>query len=134
MAETAPDIFLSYTREDTRFVQAVADELSRQGVQARDTADLRFAPGTSWVDPVAEMLAASDVVVLFLGAATGWPWQNFEIGVALGGCKHVVPVYVTEDAMRTALPTLRDFDGIDAHDQTPHQVAGQIVRAIRVAA
>jgi hypothetical protein len=134
MTESTPDIFLSYTREETRFVAAVADELSRHGVVARDLASVRFGSGTSWMDPVAEALAASDVVVVFLGASTASPWQNFEIGAALGGRKQVVPVYVSEDAVRTALPTLRDFEGIDAHDRTPHQVADQIVRAIGVAA
>jgi hypothetical protein len=133
MTETTPDIFLSYTRDETRFAVAVADELSRQGVVTRDLADLRFAPGIGWVDPVAEALRAADVVVVFLGAATGSPWQNFEIGAALGGDKQIVPVYLIEEAMRTALPLLRDFNGIDAHARTPHQVADHIVRAIGVA-
>ena len=133
MPETTPDIFLSYTRDETRVAVAVADELSCQGVVIRDLTKLRFAPGTSWMDPVAEALAAADVVVLFLGADTGSPWQNFEIGVALGGDKQIVPVYLIEDAMRTALPLLRSFDGIDAHARTPRQVADHIVRAIAVA-
>ena len=134
MAELAPDIFLSHTLDDTPFVRAVADELSRQGVAARDTADARMGAGTSWVDPVAEALAASDVVVVFVGPVTESPWQNFEIGAAVGADKRVVPVYLTEGAMRTAPAPLWGFDGIDAHAQTPRQVAYQIIRAIGVAA
>ena len=115
-------------------VRAVADELSRQGVAARDTADARMGAGTSWVDPVAEALVASDVVVVFVGPVTESPWQNFEIGAAVGADKRVVPVYLTEGAMRTAPAPLWGFDGIDAHAQTPRQVAYQIIRAIGVAA
>jgi len=134
MAESPPDIFLSYTRAQSRFVRAVADELSRQGVATCDMGDARDGPGVSWVDPVADTLAASDIVVVFIGAASDSPWQNFEIGMAVGGHKQVVPVYVTEDAISPADALLSMFESIDAHAQTPRQVADHIVRLIGVAA
>jgi hypothetical protein len=114
-------------------VRWLIDHMRLQGVDPW-YASRQIAAGTSWADEVARALAASDVVVVFLGAGDDSPWRNFEIGAAVGGGKRVVPVYVTEGAIRTAPETLMMFEGIDAHDKKPEQVATEIVRAIGVAA
>lgn len=133
MADAASNIFLSYTGREARFVRAVAAEMRMQGIDPW-FADQEITAGTRWPNEVARVLAASDVVVVFIGAISDSPWFLFEIGAAVGAGKQVVPVYVTEGAMRTAPAPLVMFDGIDAHDQTPEQVALEIARVIGVAA
>lgn len=133
MADASPRIFLSYTRREAPFVRAVADRLRMQGIDPW-FADQDIVAGAPWADEVARALGMAEVVVVFVGAASASPWLNFEIGVAVGGGKLIVPVYMTEGAMRNGPGPLMTFQAIPAHDQTPEQVALQIVRAIGLAA
>ncbi len=132
MADATANIFLSYAGHEP-FVRAVAAQMRLQGIDPWFDGREIIA-GTRWPDEVARVLAASDVVVVFIGAASDSPWFLFEIGAAVGGRKKVVPVYLTEGAMRTAPAPLTMFQGIDAHDQTPEQVAHQIAQAIDIPA
>jgi hypothetical protein len=82
----------------------------------------------------ATALAASDAIVVFVGGSTDSPWANFELGVALGGERPVVPVYLSADAHREAPGMLTSLAGIDGYDREPDEVAHQIANAIRAAA
>lgn len=132
MADSPHKIFISYSHDEVPFVSAVADELRLQGVESWFD-ETQLLAGTSWRERMANALASSKVVVVFLGARTQSPWMNFEIGAAVGGEKPVVPVYLTEAARRGAPSLLSHFVGIDAYDQKPDEVAQQIADVIRAA-
>ncbi len=124
---TMADLFISYSRRDeTPFVRAVVEELRAKGFESWFSDDDLVA-GASFRDESAEALAASNVLVVFVGAGESEsPWLNFEIGAALGRDKPVVPVYLTATGGRDAPGVLAHFASIDAHDQRPDAVAQQI--------
>lgn len=132
MADDSHKIFLSYTHDQAPFVRAVTDELKLQGV--RPWFDQELVSGAGWRETMANALAASELFVVFVGEETDSPWMNFEIGVALGREKPVVPVYLTAQARRGAPMVLSHFGGIDAYDKKPDEVAQQIADAFRAAA
>jgi hypothetical protein len=133
MHDSPSKVFISYDREDVAYVGAVADHLGLQGVDPWFD-ETRPTIRAFWHDKTAATVAASEVVIVFLGDHTDSTWMNFEIGVAVGGEKTVVPVYLSE-AGRRHLPSLfAEFDGIDARSLMPDEVASRIATAIRAVA
>jgi hypothetical protein len=133
MRDDHPRVFISYAREDVAYVGAVADELRLHGVDSWFD-ETRPTIRASWHDKTAAAVAAPEVVIIFMGAHIQSPWMNFEIGVAFGGDKFVVPVYLDQTAPGRAPSLLSQFDSIDAHARMPREVADQIADAIRTAA
>jgi len=129
-ADHPSQVFLSYSREDLSFVRTVADELRRQGVGTWFD-EMRLLAGTHWMETVAHALAASEVAVVFVGDGLHWPWALFEVGVAVGGTRRVLPVWLTEESMSHAPAVLRAHAGIDAHALKPDEVAERIADAVR---
>jgi hypothetical protein len=127
--------FVSYAHDSApvdRFMTLVMDRMRLDGVDP--ATPWPRTPGFAGRQMTADALAASDAVVVFVGGATDSPWANFEIGVAVGGEKTVVPVYLTKEARRGAPSALTRYAGIDAYDQKPDEVAQQIADVIRAAA
>lgn len=133
MASAPHKIFFSYSQAEAPFASAVADELRHQGVDAW-TAETHVLPGSEWVQAIDGALRSSEYVVVFVGANAKSPRINFEIGAAVGGDKSVVPIYLSEAARRDAPGLLLDYQGIDAQDLKPDEVAQRIASVIRAAA
>ena len=118
-------ILISHTSDQTPFAHAVAEELRRRGLDPGSDVD-----AASRVNEWIEGLRSSEVFVVFIGDSVNSPSLNFEIGAAVGGAKHVVPVYLTESARRDAPGVVSQLAGIDAHDLKPDQVAQRIEAAV----
>lgn len=124
--------FVSYAGDDDaavvdRFVSGVMGPLGVDAMPAGRPAEQDF-------EARAHALAASDAVVVFVGRPTNSPWANFELGVAIGGERVVVPVYLSEEARRSAPGLLSAYAGIDAYDRDLEDVAKQIADVLRAAA
>lgn len=126
----SPYVFISYSHDDWPFVRAVLDELRLLGLDMWIDRE-RLATGLPWADATAEALVSAGIVLMFVGASTDSPWMNFEVGVAVGREKRLVPVYLAEGSRRSAPSLLWPLMGIDAHDQKPADLAHQIADVIR---
>lgn len=123
-------VFLSYPRDKKPYVRAVAEELSRRGVESWvEESELEL--GDEFGARVGEALTSANVVVVFLDDLSPTSsWQNFEIGAAWGGDKSLVTVFLSGDPSRATPSILARSSGIKAHDLKPEQVAAQIAEAI----
>jgi hypothetical protein len=125
-------VFLSYSAEESPFVEAVAQALATRGIQPSMAAHGRDTRETAerWQESLKAAIAASDTVVIFLGLRPSSNWVNFEIGAAMGGGSPVLPVYL---ASRTGLSSpagLQQQRSIDASGLHPEEVAERIVDAV----
>lgn len=126
-------IFLSYTRDEVPFVRSVAAELRKRGVDAGLKAS-EIEPGDLFSERLSESLRSSSLLVAFIGRAVDSPWMNFEIGAAMGQSKTVLPVFLSQHARRAAPSVVQGFQGIDASNLKPEEVADQIAEVIATAA
>jgi hypothetical protein len=117
-------IFFSFARPDDFFVRSVADGLEKRGVRV-STAD-ETQPGAHVAERLQDALRASSALVVFVGESVDSPWVNFEIGAAVGESKRVLPVFLTRDPVGSAPSVLREYQGIEASDLKPDEVADRI--------
>jgi hypothetical protein len=118
-------IFLSYDQTDVPFVESVAASLKERGVET--WFDRRDLPaGQDFSKQLRDSLQASNVVVVFVGKNSESPWLNFELGAALGQSKLVLPIFLSHHGHQTAPAAVKRFQGIEAFDLTPEQVAERI--------
>ncbi len=122
-------IFLSYAHDELPFVQSVAVELGKRGLEtgfeARDT-----QPGGLFSERLGEALRASSAMVVFIGESPDSQWMNFEIGAAMGQAKTVLPIFLNHDARHAASPAIQGFRGIDASELKPDEIADEIAEAL----
>ena len=89
---TQPKVFISYSYSDDReWVRQFAEALRRQDVDVWFDQDI--LAGEQWGDALEAGLRESDAVVAVLSSPKALtPTVNFEIGVALGGKKRLIPI------------------------------------------
>lgn len=98
-----PKVFLSYSHDDSEWVRQFAEALREQGVDVWfDRWQVRW--GDSLSDALEAGLRGSDVIVLILSRANARrPNVLFELGVALGAGKRLIPI-VPADLENSAIP------------------------------
>lgn len=98
-----PKVFISYSRDDAEWVRKFAEALREQGVDVwLDTWQLHA--GDSLPDALEAGLRGSDAIVAILSASNAWrPNTLFELGVALGTGKRLIPI-VPEDLDSSFIP------------------------------
>lgn len=99
----APKVFISYSRSDYSWARDFAKSMVDNGIDVWfDQFTVRA--GDSLTDAVEEGLRKSDALVLLITPeGLGRPNLFFELGVALGLNKKIIPI-VSEDVDTTALP------------------------------
>jgi hypothetical protein len=129
VADNDKSVFISYARDDRPFVQEVAAGLRARGIEANVERDSVHS-GERMADELKAGLESSNVVVVFFGNSVPSPWMNFEIGAAIGSSKQLVPVLLDVSGVSRAPTAVSSFDGIDAHDLKPDEVAERIADVV----
>jgi hypothetical protein len=98
-----PKVFISYSHEDAEWASKFAEALREHGIDVwLDT--WRVHAGESLRDAVETGLRNSDAIVAILSSSNARrPSVLFEVGVALGTGKRLIPI-VPEDLERSAIP------------------------------
>ena len=120
-----PKVFISYSHDDAEWVGKFAEALRDQRIEVwLDTWQLH--PGDSLLDALEEGLRGSDAIVAILSAANARrPNTLFELGVALGTGKRLIPI-VPEDLDSSVIPfelRKRRYLTKGAPDQAAREVA-----------
>ncbi|MEW6218829.1 MAG: toll/interleukin-1 receptor domain-containing protein [Thermodesulfobacteriota bacterium] len=89
---SGPKVFISYSHDDTEWVRKFAEALRDQSVEVwLDTWQVH--PGDSISEAVEAGLRGSDAIVAIVSAANARrPDLLFELGVALGTGKRLIPI------------------------------------------
>ena len=100
---SVPKVFISYSHDDTEWVRAFADSLRQQQVEVwLDAWEIK--PGDSLRDALEAGLRQSDSIVFVVSRSNARnPNVFFELGVALGMGKRLIPV-VPDDLDRSLIP------------------------------
>jgi len=100
---SARKVFISYSHDDTEWVRAFADALRRQQVEVwLDQWEIK--PGESLRDALEAGLRQSDAIIAVVSRSNARnPNVFFELGVALGMGKRLIPV-VSEDLETSLIP------------------------------
>ena len=116
------DVFVSYAHEDKTWVQALAENLHRAGLDVFFD-EWEVVGGARLSQRLQEGLAASDVVVLVVSAAAiGKPWWQEEFAAAMAGVttgpQRLIPVLLDEVALPlfVANRLYVDFRHLDSPD------------------
>jgi predicted nucleotide-binding protein len=98
-----PKVFISYSRDDAEWARKFAEALREQHVEVwLDTWKLHL--GDSLLDALEAGLRGSDAIVAILSETNAQrPNTFFELGVALGTGKRLIPI-VPEDLDRSFIP------------------------------
>ncbi len=101
-----PDLFLSYSRDDSIAMGVIRDNLRKLGFNL--WIDIEYLdPGTpQWMLTVGEAARRTDMMlVLCSPAARESIWVNNEISVALYAGKKIIPIWINGDSLLDAIPT-----------------------------
>lgn len=130
------DVFVSYAHEDEQWVQVLADNLHRVGLDVF-LDQWEILGGSPLSQRLQQGLASSDVVVLVVSAAAvGKQWWQEEFAAAMAGAvagvQRLVPVLVDEVRLPPFVASRRyvDFRHIDAPAVYEARFA-ELVRAVR---
>jgi hypothetical protein len=105
------DVFLCYNRRDDESVRAIAERLMDRGILPwLDVWDIR--PGTRWQDELVKRLKSIKAVAVFRGPGGRSPWQELEVGDALGRFarqhRPLIPVILEGVPGKPAFPAFLD--------------------------
>lgn len=124
------DIFISYTRSDTAFVQRLSKELERFNVRGfLDVTDIASGAGLS--RQLQEAVENADAILVVLSsAARHTSWVMAEVGLAQALNKKLIPVLAPGQAYNDSVPPqLLDRLVLDAGNYSIEEVAARIVAA-----
>lgn len=124
----APKVFISYSHRDAEWVRGFATHLRNLHVDVW-LDDWRLTPGDSVPHVLEEGLRGSDAIVVVLSHGDeARPAVFFELGVALGMGKRLIPV-VARDVDTSRIPfdvRARRFLLRDSPDETAQSVAAAL--------
>src|SRR5262245_42787861 len=120
-----PDVFISYSSQDSQLATFAKNELDRHGVSTF-AACATLQPGDHWSSSILSNLRASRwIVVLVSKHAAQSAYVNQEIGAALADAKTLVPIILDIDP--SALPGwLSKVQGIDLRGKTIAELQSEI--------
>jgi uncharacterized protein YjbI with pentapeptide repeats len=103
----SPRLFISYSRQDTQFVDHLVASLRSRGFAVfRDTSGI--SPGDNFVSTIAkEIRRATGVVAVISDGYAASPWGKAELYSALASQKVTIPVVLSEDSLRALDEPLR---------------------------
>jgi uncharacterized protein YjbI with pentapeptide repeats len=96
----SPRLFISYSRQDSRFVDNLVTSLRKRGFAVfRDSSDI--SPGDNFVSTIAkEIRRATGVVAVISDGYAVSPWGKAELYSALASQKVTIPVVLSEASLR----------------------------------
>ena len=129
MTKKRLNVFLSYSANDKSVAQELIERLELQGI---DTwfEEHQLQPGTLWENNIRNAIAHSDYLVAILPKDKASQYLLFEIGLALGEKKTVIPVAIGESFDNSILGAISKFQIIKSDNASA--AADQIARAIGI--
>lgn len=121
-------VFISHARADKEWAKNLVDQLKVRGLQAWLAED-ELHPGSPWEEQVKTALIESDALVAILNEGTPRPNVLFELGMALGQGKRVIPVIINERSDSSVITNLSHVHAIRSGQV--EKVAQEIVEATR---
>ncbi len=134
MSDKKSQIFISSSNTDSKTAQDLVRALSLRGVTAWHDSELPV--GDRWMDAMEEKLSQASIYVHLVGPDYhSSRWANFESGVAVGRAAHdknvaLIPVVLTGATWADVPSLLRQWNGIDARQSTPDELATQLVKIV----
>jgi len=128
-----PDVFISYSTEDSKFARWVHEKLVQGGVSVF-LAEISLVEGQVWDETILANLRAADYF-LFLASRRACESQfvNQEIGAAISQNKRIIPV--VWDMPPSALPGfLKKVQACDMRTKDPRtlmEVLGRVTTSIK---
>lgn len=125
---SAPKIFISYSHDDTAWIGAFADALRHERIEVwLDQWEVKL--GESLRDALEVGLRQSDAIVAVISPSNARnPNVFFELGVALGMGKRLIPV-VSKDLETSSIPfdlRVRRYVTKGSPEETARQVASAV--------
>ena len=119
-------IFISHTRDSSRFARKLAESLRDLGDDAF-LAEQDVTPGDNFKESLREKLRSADyLVALFTKRAVESPWLWVEIGAAEVLDKRVLPILLADLDIESLGYPVRDQLMLDARKLKPRQTAERI--------
>lgn len=122
-----PNVFISYSREDSQVARQLSEMLEAEG--QRVFFDFAIAAGEDFTRTVERALADAEAVVVLLSKNSNRSrWVDAELRGALQGGKVVIPVLLDEEAKSNWVwPLISDRNAIKL--ESPQQLA-EVVRQV----
>jgi hypothetical protein len=122
------NIFVSYSRRDTRHMSELREHLLRLGY--KPWIDPNPRPGQDWRFAIDDAIRASDAMIVVVSpSAAESVYVTYEWALALGLGIPVIPVIFRDAQMHTRLQTLEHFDMTEFRE--PEQFWDYFVREIQ---
>jgi hypothetical protein len=128
MTEKRLTVFLSYAAEDESVAQDLINKLESRGIDTWfDEHNLQ--PGANWDQTIRHAITHSDYMVAIMPNEKASQYVLFEIGLALGEKKTVIPVAIGGQIDSASFPpisnlrTIRSEDTATAADEIALQIA-----------
>lgn len=130
----SPQVFISHTSQDKEFVERLAKDLSRRGLNVwLDRWEIR--PGQNWQEAISSALDDSDVYLLVVNPSPS-TWQRSEWSTALERSwvsrdKTVIPLLLHGASPPAGLKNVQAIIVDEPTAQPPKAIVDEIVRAVR---
>jgi TIR domain len=126
------NVFISYSRSDKDFAQALAEELQGHGISVFDPK--YFSPGEDWTSAFRKKIEESTALILVLPSSDS-PHRNnlwFEAGAAKALGKPVLAVVPPHQKIaHSQLPTdIANLLVLDAEERPLEQLADMLIQAL----
>ena len=124
-----PSVFISYSRQDVKWVRRFAEALREQGVDVW-LDDWQIKPGDRFDEKIEAGLRGSDAIVAVLtSASANSPSLFAEYGAALGMGKRFIPV-ISSDLDSAAIPSAFRMRRSVTGDE-PDEAAREVAEAVK---
>ncbi len=113
MHHSSPYVFISYSRQDRKFVDRLSHELRLAGVQTwTDTQNIQ--PGANWQQEIEKGLLQADVLLYVASRqASSSSWIELELQAFLKGDGRVIPLVIDDAGPELMPPSLKRVQWVD---------------------
>jgi hypothetical protein len=127
MSKEPPKIYLSYSHQDTPWIEEFLTSLREGGVEA--SVEPPYSYGDSWVAEIEKALRESSIFILLLTENSLMsPWTLFELGAAMGGKKKIIPVVLRNVDIAKLPIMVKRFNVLKA--ESPKMAGEQVAHLI----